>query len=143
MAGKKYEKYVFPLEAKALREGALPNIGFKAQQIGIDVSWGILAEQQPPDEATRQRLFENPHRHPHHQIITYFGSNPLNLGDFDAEISVCLGEEREEHIITRPTVLHFPPGLVHAYGKTPHKYYKPVYHLDMTFSPEYVRENLP
>jgi len=140
---RKYEKYVIPLEASVLRQGALPNISFKAGPYGVDASWGILAEKQPPDEETRKRLFENPHKHPHHQFITYFGSNPYNIGEFDAEVSICLGEEREEYIIKGPTVLHFPPGLIHAYGKTPHVLHKPVYHLDMTFAPTYVRENLP
>jgi hypothetical protein len=143
MANRKYEKYVIPIEAKSQREGALPSVGFKAMPYGFDVSWGILVANEPPDEETRKRLFENPHRHPHHQFITYFGSNPYNLGEFGAEISVCLGEEREEYIIKGPTVLHFPPGLIHAYGQTPHIINQPVYHLDMSFTHEYVRENLP
>ena len=143
MASRKYQKYVIPVEAKSNRPGELPAVGFKAAPYGIEAGWGILVAHQVPDEETRKRLFENPHRHPHPQFITYFGSNPYNLGEFDAEISICLGEEREEYIITGPTVLHFPPGLIHAYGQTPHKIDKPVYHLDLNFTGTYVRENLP
>lgn len=143
MTGRKYEQYVIPLEARTVRQGAPPSLGFNATPYGVDSSWGILVATQPPDEATRKRLNENPHKHPHHQFITYFGSNPYDPGEFGAEISIALGEEREEYIINRPTVLHFPPGLVHAYGSTPHKILRPVYHLDMTFARAYERINLP
>jgi hypothetical protein len=143
MAESKYGKYIFPVEAKSMRQGEPPSVSFKATPHGIEASWGILVATQIVDEETRKRLNENPHKHPHHQFITYFGSNPYNIGEFDAEISIALGEEREEHIITGPTVIHFPPGLVHAYGKTPHRVGKPVYHLDLNFTPTYERINLP
>ncbi len=143
MAGRKYENLVIPVEARSLRQGEAPSVGFKAMPYGIDASWGILASIQPPDEETRKRLNENPHKHPHHQFITYFGSNPYNIGEFDAEISIFLGEEREEYIINRPTVIHFPPGMLHGYGTTPHRISKPVYHLDLTFAHEYQRINVP
>ena len=143
MAEKKYEKYVIPVDAKVMRQGELPMLSFSGVPHGIDASWGILVSHQILDEETRKRLNENPHHHPHSQFITLFGSNPYNIGEFDAEISIALGEEQEEYIINRPTVLHFPPGLIHAYGKTPHKISKPIYHIDMTFAHAYQRINLP
>jgi hypothetical protein len=143
MAERKYENCIIPLEPRSLRQGEPLSVGFKAMPYGIDASWGILVATQAPDEETRKRLNENPHKHPHHQFITYFGSNPYNIGEFGAEISIFLGEEREEYIISRPTVIHFPPGVVHGYGTTPHRIDKPVYHLDMTFAHEYQRVNLP
>jgi hypothetical protein len=143
MAERKYEKCVIPIETKTLRQGEPPSVGFKAMPYGINASWGILVATHVPDEETRKRLNENPHKHPHPQFITYFGSNPKNIGEFDAEISIFLGEEREEYIINKPTVIYFPPGVVHGYGTTPHRIGRPVYHLDMTFAPEYQRINLP
>jgi hypothetical protein len=143
MSENKYGNLFVPIDAKPMRQGEPPVVSFSAIPYGIDVSWGILAATQPPDEETRKRLFENPHKHPHHQFITYFGSNPYNMGEFDAEISVCVGEEREEHFITRPTAIHFPPGLIHAYGRTPHRIGTPVFHLDMNFGKAYERINLP
>jgi len=143
MSDRKYDKYVIPIEPKIFREGEPPVVSFSATPYGIDASWGILTATKVVDEATRKRLFENPHKHPHHQFITYFGSNPYNLGEFDAEISICLGEEKEEYIINRPTVIHFPPDMVHGYGQTPHRVGTPVYHLDLNFTPKYERINLP
>jgi hypothetical protein len=125
MAERKYENCIIPLEAKSFRQGEPLSVSFKAMPYGFDASWGILVATRAPDEETRKRLNENPHRHPHHQFITYFGSNPYNIGQFDAEISIFLGDEREE------------------YGTTPHKIDQPVYHLDMTFAHEYQRINLP
>jgi hypothetical protein len=143
MAERKYEKCVIPIESRIFRPGEQPSVSFKAQPYGIDASWGIIVATQAPDEETRKRLNENPHKHPHHQFITYFGSNPYNIAEFDAEISIFLGEEREEFIISRPTVIHFPPGVAHGYGTTPHRIGKPVYHLDLNFATEYQRINLP
>jgi hypothetical protein len=143
MSESKYGKYLMPIDVKVMRQGEPPMVSFSAVPYGLDVSWGIIAPTQPVDEETRKRLFENPHKHPHPQFITYFGSNPYNMGEFDAEISVCLGEEREEHIINKPTAIYFPSGLVHAYGQTPHRIGTPVFHLDMNFAPQYTRVNLP
>jgi hypothetical protein len=143
MAKRKYENCVIPLEAKAMRQGEPPSVSFKATPYGIDASWGILVATKVVDEETRKKLNENLHKNLDHQFITYFGSNPYNIGEFDAEISIFLGEEREEYIINRPTAIHFPPGVVHGYGITPHKLNKPVYHLDLNFAPEYQRINLP
>jgi hypothetical protein len=143
MSESKYGKYIFPVTPKSFRQGEPPAVSFSAVPYGIEAGWGILAATLPPDEETRKRLFENPHKHPHHQFITYFGSNPYNMGEFDAEISICLGEEREEHIIKGPTVIHFPPNLIHAYGQTPHRIGAPVFHLDLNFGHEYTRINLP
>ncbi len=143
MAQRKYENCVIPIESRIFRVGEQPSVSFKAQPYGIDASWGIIVATQAPDEETRRRLNENPHKHPHHQFITYFGSNPYNIAEFDAEISIFLGEEREEYIINRPTVIHFPPGVAHGYGTAPHRISRPVYHLDLNFAPEYQRINLP
>jgi hypothetical protein len=143
MAKTKYGQYILPAEVKTVRKGEPPLLSFSATPYGIDAGWGILVATQVYDEETRKRLYENPHSHDFHQFITYFGSNPYNIAEFDAEISICLGEEREEHIINKPTVIHFPPGMIHGYGKTPHVVNKPVYHLDLSFAPTYVRKDLP
>ncbi len=139
----KYGKYVMPADVRVVREGEYPSCVFSATPHGVNAGWAVMPAQQIDDPETVKRLFENPHHHDYHQFIMYFGSDPTNIGDFGAEISVCLGEEREEHIITRPTVLHFPPGLIHSYGRTPHKITRPVFHLDINFAPEYVRHDLP
>jgi hypothetical protein len=48
------------------------------------------------------------------QILTFLGSNAMDLYDFNAEIEFCLGEEEEKHIITTPAVIFIPKGFIHC-----------------------------
>jgi hypothetical protein len=54
------------------------------------------------------------HSHDFHELLCFIGGNPENINDLGAEISICLGEELEEHIITSATVVTIPPGLKHC-----------------------------
>ena len=55
-----------------------------------------------------------PHTHDFDELLGFVGGNPLDITDFPAEIHFCLGEEKEEHIITEPTMISIPAGLVHC-----------------------------
>lgn len=55
-----------------------------------------------------------PHSHDFHELLCFIGGNPEDINDLGAEISICLGEEQEEHIITSATVVSIPPGLMHC-----------------------------
>ncbi len=55
-----------------------------------------------------------PHTHDGHEILCFFGSNPKDITDFDAEIEIGMGEEVEKYTITKPTAISLPPGLVHG-----------------------------
>jgi hypothetical protein len=48
-----------------------------------------------------------------HQRHIYLGSNPTDIEDFDADIELWLGKEREKHVIDTCAVNHMVPGLVH------------------------------
>ena len=39
---------------------------------------------------------------------------PLQRFDLGAEVEMCMGEELEKHVFTRPTIISLPPGLVHC-----------------------------
>jgi len=54
------------------------------------------------------------HSHDFHELLCFIGGDPENINDLGAEISICLGEEQEEHIITSATVVSIPPGLKHC-----------------------------
>lgn len=45
------------------------------------------------------------------ELLCFLGGNPENIADFGAEISICLGDENEEHIITGATIVTIPPEL--------------------------------
>jgi hypothetical protein len=55
-----------------------------------------------------------PHSHDFHELLCFIGGNPEDINDLGAEISICLGEEQEEHIITSATIVSIPPGLKHC-----------------------------
>ena len=55
-----------------------------------------------------------PHSHDFHELLCFIGGNPEDINDLGAEISIRLGEEQEEHIITSATVVSIPPGLQHC-----------------------------
>jgi hypothetical protein len=54
------------------------------------------------------------HSHDFHELLCFIGGNPENINDLGAEISICLGDELEEYIITSATVVSIPPGLKHC-----------------------------
>ena len=54
------------------------------------------------------------HSHDFHELLCFIGGDPENINDLGAEISICLGEEQEEHIINSATVVSIPPGLKHC-----------------------------
>lgn len=139
----KYGQYVIPATINPAKDGQNPVLDFKAMPYGVDASWTIMSMTKEMDEEVQKKIFEKPHYHNHEQFITFWGSNPHNIEEFDAEISICLGEEREEHIIDRPMVIHLPAGMVHGFGKTPHRIGAPVFHLDLNFGKEYQRTDLP
>ncbi len=56
-----------------------------------------------------------PHSHPFHETFCFLGSDPMNVEDLKgAEITICLGEEKEEQKITSASVISIPAGLMHC-----------------------------
>ncbi len=71
-----------------------------------------------------------------HELLCFIGGNPENINDLGAEISICLGEELEEHIITSAAVVSIPPGLKHCPLKVK-KITKPFVFLEISTTKEY------
>ncbi|MHB8104562.1 MAG: hypothetical protein ACYDG5_03370, partial [Dehalococcoidales bacterium] len=59
-------------------------------------------------------MITQPHKHEFPQYIHFFSANPNDPRDFDAEIEITLGEEKEKHIVTTPAAAYFPAGLLHG-----------------------------
>jgi hypothetical protein len=88
---------------------------------------------------TQPRLMiSQPHKHEFAQYLSFFSANPNDAKDFDAEIEMCLGEEQEKHIITRPTSVYVPAGLHHGPVNFA-KINKPVLFIDIAVTGEYTR----
>ena len=80
----------------------------------------------------------DPHTHDFDQFLHFYGANPLDITDFDAEVEFTIGEEGEKHIITETTVVHIPKGLLHC----PLEFKvvnKPVIFMNVALTPQYMR----
>ena len=83
-------------------------------------------------------MITQPHKHEFPQYLHFYSANADNGIDFDAEIELTLGEEREKHIITSPTAVYIPAGLDHGplFFKTINK---PVLFIDCAVTGTYSR----
>ena len=81
-------------------------------------------------------MVERTHSHDNHELLCFFGGDPTNINDFGAEISICLGDELEEHIITSPSIISLPPGLKHC-PLVVKKCTKPIVFLEISTTKQY------
>lgn len=112
MAETKYGKYIL---REPLEKGLTPMLHIcsedgclGAQFPNFPVEVQLLCVTQPitfPHQA---------HVHDADELFFIFGGNPQNFYDFDAEIEIYLGEEREKHIINTTSIVYIPKGLLHA-----------------------------
>lgn len=97
---------------KLIREQKKPmkDWNYTAKDVGagsLTMYWYNITE--PMD------MYEPPHAHDHDMFAVHFGSDPLHMDEFDAELHCWFGEEAEENIIDSPTVAHIAAGLVHRH----------------------------
>lgn len=103
---------------------------------GAKITMGLSVVRKP-------YMFHAPtHKHNYTEFFYFFGSNPMDMKEFDAEIEFYFGEEKEKHVINSPTVVVVPPGIFHCplnYAKVN----KPFYCLELFMTPEYTWTDLP
>jgi hypothetical protein len=56
---------------------------------------------------------DKPHVHPYTEFLIFIGCDCNDLNEFPAEVELCMGEEMERHLITKPTVAIQPKGHPH------------------------------
>lgn len=84
-------------------------------------------------------MIQESHAHDFDEYLFFFGGNMANIKEFDAEVELCLGDEEEKHIITRPAVVYIPRGFRHC----PLNFKivnKPIMFMDISISPAYTRQ---
>ncbi len=81
------------------------------------------------------------HKHEFTEFFYFFGSNPMDMKEFDAEVELSFGEEREKHVITGPTIVAIPPGVYHC-PLNFKKINKPIYCLEAFLTSSYSGTNL-
>lgn len=109
MPGNKYET-LFVKEPIGLRGGFFPVVisnGAKDYG-GAEFSLRIHYITEPGI------LIKEPHSHDFDQFYFFLGADFGKIKDFQAEVEFSLGEEEEKFIITVPTTVHVPKGLIHG-----------------------------
>jgi len=106
MSGQKYSKHI--LTKSLIRE--IPYYTGKSivahdGELHADCSMGYHCISKPIS-------FEDSHSHDFEEMLCFIGGDPTNIMDLGAEIEFYLGGEK--HIITKPTVVSIPKGLIHC-----------------------------
>ena len=108
----KYDKYVIHpphvrLSMKKDNSVFFDGLMVNHQHLGYDFQFGHQF-------VTRPFKGDNPcHSHPFQEFMAWYGSNPDDPDDFQAEIVFCFGEEMEELVFTRPTIISIPANVHH------------------------------
>src|SRR4030067_3215 len=107
MAGEKYGKYI--LKHSLVYGDFGPKICITGEtDFNSDFSIICLPVTKPV------LMEEHPHSHDFDIYLTFIGFGPGGLEELGAEIEMSLGEEREKFVITSPTSVYIPKGLVHC-----------------------------
>jgi len=131
MAGTIYDKY-FVKEPLLTRGGFFPVVianGAKDYE-GAEFSLRVHYITEPGV------LVKEPHAHDFEQFYFFVGADLANIKDFQAEVEFSLGEEVEKHIITIPTTVHVPVGMVHG-PLNFKKVARPIIFIDALLSAQY------
>jgi hypothetical protein len=112
MTKTKYGKYLLTdLSRKPFHpEVITPIADFAGNQAWGETQFGINWEciAQP------FYMIKEPHVHDFDEYLCFMGGNMLDIFSFDAEVELYLGEEKELHIITKPTIVYLPKGFMHC-----------------------------
>jgi len=84
-------------------------------------------------------LEKEPHTHEADEYLIFLGGQlPDLFSNFDAEIDFWIGKEQEKYVITEPTIIFIPKGLLH----TPlnfRKINKPVFFGVILLTPKFTK----
>jgi hypothetical protein len=137
MAKDKYSKYIVP--APIMQSVMFPaikcpqiNVGSeKLNNIPFTMNWSYLTEPFV--------MVDKSHSHEFNQIICFIGGDPTNIREFGGEIWFYFGEEEEKHVITSPSYICVPSGIVHA-PLIVKKINKPVVYMDFPLTGQYLKK---
>jgi hypothetical protein len=129
MAESKYEKYLY---------NDIILQGRHAKRLGFDgyKSWGINYWMRWTYIAEPYTMEEKPHTHDYDQCCHFYGGDPKDVEDFQAEVWFYIGGEKQ--VITKPTVVYVPKGTLHCpliYKRID----KPIIFQNVAFAGEYVK----
>ncbi len=77
-----------------------------------------------------------PHVHDFDQVLLFAGSDMNDIGDLNAEVEFCLGDDLETHIITTTTAVAIPRGMPH-FPATVNFLNKPFFYYEISLTDKY------
>jgi hypothetical protein len=80
--------------------------------------------------------------HPYDECLIFAGIDNTNIRYLGAEVSIELGEEREEHVFDKPSVVLIPKGTSHG-PATVRRADKPIVHYTIGLAPDYKATSIP
>jgi len=111
MTEEKYKHFVKSLSFKDYGPGSYrQGIKMSSDFLGLDVNieYGVYwAAGKIGGESSEA------HVHDFDQVMFWLGGDTNEMGELGAEIELCLGEERERHMITTTSAVFVPKGFVH------------------------------
>jgi hypothetical protein len=111
MADTKYGKYVKKLVFKdygpgSYRQGVVMDSDF----LGMDARIEFGSFWSAGKMGTQTSAI---HTHDFNQMMFWFGGDTRDMGELGAEVELCLGPEREKHMLTTSTSVYIPKGFPH------------------------------
>jgi len=134
MAKSKFAKYILETPKGKLHTGEVFE-GFLASpdKLGVDcqILYSVITEADDEGDEIAPHVHDFPH------VMCFFGSNPMDKYDFDADIEFYM--EGEMQLITKPSIVTVPAGITHC-PLTFRRIGKPVTWVEVMLTSNYERK---
>jgi hypothetical protein len=100
--------------------------------------WGLNYWMRMTYVTEAFKMEQVPHSHEYDQCAHFYGGDLSNVEDFHAEVWFYLGEEGEKQVITKPTIVYIPKGMMHC-PLTFVRVDKPIVFQNVCFTSEYLK----
>ena len=105
--------------------------GDRLDGVNWSINWDYLTE---PFLMVRETFV-----HDFDDFLIFMGGDPTDIADFHAEVELCLGPEREMHVIDSTCLVYIPAGLMHCPINF-RKIDKPIVFMHSFLYPTYIRQ---
>lgn len=134
MESTKYGKYILTERGNSKY---IPGTGIKPVTLEGIEDWGGIHHRMKWKFVVKPGVvMDTRHSHEFDEFLLFFSCNPAEELDFEAEIEILLGEQGEPQVITAPTIICIPQGMVHG-PLTFKNVKKPVLFTHIYMAPEY------
>ncbi len=141
MAEKLYSNLVKPLAVQNAPRGlyAEPRVWMEGKDLeGFNANFSYGFFKQPGV----CHPIEGAVMHPYDECLVFEGTDNSNILHLGAEVSILLGEEREEYVFNEPTVVLIPKGLPHG-PVTVRRLDRTIVHYSIGLEGDYKAETIP